>query len=144
MVTINSALVVMASLAVSLRTVNALGCYQSNAQWSMSFDKLYGYADSAAVDADVRADISRICNKVDGSTVAPGKSWSDCTNFDRLGPGNHINYQIAHDGNGGDTRTMEYDICKSAFEWEYGGCSDGSEQNHLGFWFRIDPNQGRC
>ena len=56
---------------------------------------------------------------------------------------NHIEWAIeVRDGQG--EKTIDYDTFKAAFETELGGCSDGSEQNHDGFWFRIDPNARKC
>jgi hypothetical protein len=60
------------------------------------------------------------------------------------GTGNHINWEIKHDGNGDDTRTLTFDICYNALKTEAGACSHGSEQVHDGFWFRIDPNPDTC
>lgn len=56
---------------------------------------------------------------------------------------NHLDWAIeVRDGQG--EKKIDYDTCKAAFETELGGCSDGSEQNHDGFWFRIDPNARKC
>lgn len=56
---------------------------------------------------------------------------------------NHIDWAIeaSHGQSGG---TITYDLCNAAFGTEVSGCASGSEQNHDNFWFRIDPNSGRC
>ena len=60
-----------------------------------------------------------------------------------VGGWNHIDWAIeVRDGQ--EEKTIDYETCKAAFETELGGCSNGSEQNHDGFWFRIDPNAGKC
>lgn len=170
-------------LAASLRTADALGCYSDggvigglNGQ-----DFRFGHLHNQPMHFDdfelrdltdeVKGDINRVCEMVDGSSVGPGQRWSDCSDwawegdnipcpefcgpesesenwttdcFEGCANGNRIEWEIAHDGNGDDTRTMTYDICRNAFETELGGCENGSEQNHDGFWFRIDPNAMSC
>lgn len=171
------------ALAGSLQAVNALGCYSDGGvlgdvnNQDFRFGHLHNrpmhFNDYEARDLteEVKGDIRRVCELVDGSTVSPDTRWSDCSDwawegdnipcpeycapetdtglwttdcFEGCSPGNHISWEIAHDGNGDDTRTMTYDVCVSAFETELGGCENGSEQNHDGFWFRIDPNVFSC
>jgi hypothetical protein len=55
---------------------------------------------------------------------------------------NHLDWAI--EVRDGQEKTIDYETCKAAFESELGGCSNGSEQNHDGFWFRIDPNARNC
>jgi hypothetical protein len=57
---------------------------------------------------------------------------------------NHLDWAIEVRGDGQQEKTIDYETCKKAFETELGGCRDGSEQNHDGFWFRIDPNARKC
>lgn len=44
----------------------------------------------------------------------------------------------------GGSKSIDYETCVNAFNTELGGCNQGSESNHDGFWFRIDPNHGNC
>lgn len=60
-----------------------------------------------------------------------------------LGSMNHLSWEIKH-ANGDDETVLTYDACVKAFEKELGGCSTGSEQNHDGFFYKIDPNAGTC
>ena len=56
---------------------------------------------------------------------------------------NHIDWAIeARDGQPGGL--ISYETCMAALQTEHGGCESGSEQYHSGFWFRIDPNSGKC
>ena len=60
-----------------------------------------------------------------------------------LGSINRINWEIDFNDES-DDKKMTFDICKNAFQTELGGCSTGSEQNHEGFYFKIDPNVDAC
>ncbi|KAF5695645.1 hypothetical protein FDENT_270 [Fusarium denticulatum] len=56
---------------------------------------------------------------------------------------NKINWAVeVHDGQA--EAAITYEQCVEAFNIELGGCQSGSEQNHHGFWFRIDPEFGAC
>ena len=56
---------------------------------------------------------------------------------------NHIDWAIeVRDGN--PEKVIDYDTCVNAFGAELRGCQSGSEQNHDGFWIRIDPPSGAC
>ncbi|KAM0415640.1 hypothetical protein ACHAPT_013412 [Fusarium lateritium] len=39
---------------------------------------------------------------------------------------------------------ITYEQCTEAFNIEASACESGSEQNHHGFWFRIDTEKGAC
>ncbi|KAF4438680.1 NIF-domain-containing protein [Fusarium austroafricanum] len=39
---------------------------------------------------------------------------------------------------------ITYEQCIEAFNTELAACPMGSESNHHGFWFRIDPEMGGC
>jgi hypothetical protein len=56
---------------------------------------------------------------------------------------NHIDWAIEIRGNNPE-KQITYEQCVAAFETEAGACHSGSEQNHDGFWFRIDPSSGGC
>lgn len=61
-----------------------------------------------------------------------------------LGGKNHIRWVVVH-GNGPDGDiVLRQEDCLKAFETEVIGCASGSEQNHGGLWYRIDPNEGPC
>ncbi|KAF4472607.1 hypothetical protein FALBO_494 [Fusarium albosuccineum] len=56
---------------------------------------------------------------------------------------NHIEWAIeVRDGQ--TEHEITYEQCTEAFNTELTGCQSGSEQNHHGFWFRIDPQSGAC
>lgn len=56
---------------------------------------------------------------------------------------NHIDWAIeVRDGN--PEKVVDYDTCVNFFGTELRGCQSGSEQNHDGFWIRIDPSNGAC
>lgn len=40
--------------------------------------------------------------------------------------------------------TMSYDVCMKALNVKASACSRGSEQEHEGFFYGIDPNEGAC
>jgi hypothetical protein len=57
-------------------------------------------------------------------------------------PGNnHINWVI---NLAGPSKMMTWEICSKAFVTELNGCPNGSEQNHEGFFFKIDAEVGNC
>jgi hypothetical protein len=55
---------------------------------------------------------------------------------------NRIDWAIKNTGS--SDATLSFDDCNRALNTELGGCEAGSEQQHSGFWYRIDPNQGKC
>lgn len=61
----------------------------------------------------------------------------------RVGTMSHISWEIKHNNDDAET-VMSFDACNKAFLTELGGCSTGSEQNHDGFFYKIDPNAGTC
>ncbi|KAM5350205.1 hypothetical protein ACJ41O_006710 [Fusarium nematophilum] len=55
----------------------------------------------------------------------------------------HIEWAIeVRDGQ--TEHAITYEQCSEAFNIERSACRFGSEQNHHGFWFRIDPEGGAC
>ena len=86
-------------------------------------------SNPAAIDAGVELCRS-ICQLENGAPDLSDDGW------------NHLDWAI--EVRDGQEKTTDYETCKAAFETELGGCSDGSEQNHNGFWFRIDPNARKC
>ncbi|SPO06384.1 uncharacterized protein DNG_09073 [Cephalotrichum gorgonifer] len=88
----------------------------------------------------------------DGCAATPGRGGSNflCTigcdpNCEHAPEGgfNHIDWAIEiRDGQ--TEHEITYEQCSEAFNIERSGCQSGSEQNHHGFWFRIDPNSGAC
>lgn len=87
-------------------------------------------SNSAIIDAGVQA-CRDICKLTRGEPDLADDGW------------NHIDWAIEV-RSGQTEQVITYETCKAAFETELGGCSSGSEQNHDGFWFRIDPNARKC
>jgi len=102
-----------------------------------------GWGCSKDDDNCIYGDCPDKCNS-DGDCISECAKSCAKIPCDGLYEGNRINYEIKHDGNSDDTRTLTYDICYNAYKTELGGCKTGSEQNHDGFWFRIDPNPRTC
>ncbi|KAK5681513.1 hypothetical protein LTS10_006045 [Elasticomyces elasticus] len=67
----------------------------------------------------------------------------NCGGFSQRGTWNSIAWEVAHANDDAQT-TMTYDTCFNAYWTEAQACNYGSEQNHDGFWFRIDPNGNGC
>lgn len=149
-----------------------------------SHPNLYSDYPTRDIISEVYNDIDTHCQKVAEATVAPGKQWTDCSDwaytdrdsickikcqsdcgnesnvgkcisdcYDAKCPIvpqnslllNRINWEIQHDGNGDETRTLSYDTCKDGFKNVLENCKDyGGELNHGGFWFKLDPNNLRC
>lgn len=86
-------------------------------------------SNSAVIDAGVEW-CKSICELEHGAPDLSDDGW------------NHLDWAI--EMRDGQEKTIDYETCKKAFETELGGCSNGSEQNHDGFWFRIDPNARKC
>ena len=55
---------------------------------------------------------------------------------------NRIDWAVKNEGSA--DATIDAQACKDALNWEIGGCDSGSEQSKGGFWYRIDPNEGKC
>ncbi len=55
---------------------------------------------------------------------------------------NHINWYIKNDMS--TDAAIEFDKCNAALNTELGRCSEGSEQEHEGWWYVMDPNDGTC
>jgi hypothetical protein len=55
---------------------------------------------------------------------------------------NRIDWAIKNEGSA--DATIDFQKCSDALNTEVGGCDSGSEQSHDGFWYRIDPNEGKC
>jgi hypothetical protein len=55
---------------------------------------------------------------------------------------NRIDWAIKNEGSA--DATIDFQKCNDALNTEVGGCDSGSEQSHDGFWYRIDPNEGKC
>ena len=60
-----------------------------------------------------------------------------------VGGTNHIYWKFQN-LSGEEEVTMTYDMCMKALNTEASACSRGSEQNHEGFFYIIDPNEGSC
>ncbi|KAK5172373.1 uncharacterized protein LTR77_004012 [Saxophila tyrrhenica] len=116
------------------------GCYSGGLSWS----DLHG--DGSETDTqEVKNDISTRCQAADGTILGLNDFWWDCTEWGIEGGGvNHIWWEIQTEGDSTDEVTITYDTCNSALSTELGGCSTGSEQNHDGLWFKIDPQAGSC
>lgn len=83
------------------------------------------------------------CEDEDKPCVQECQSKCEWKNFPG---GNHINWKIAHDDDGDDTRTMTADTCKYVLEsLVFNECKDyGGEQTYGGFYWKADPNPGTC
>lgn len=66
-----------------------------------------------------------------------------CDKGPPVGEVNHIDWAIEVRGGDG-AKEISYETCNEWFNWEFGGCQQGSESSHDGFWFRIDPGYGKC
>jgi hypothetical protein len=157
----------LAALLTALATTTtALGCYEPNT-WYLDTYFRYGHLHSDPsffphyifgspqpsardLNQEVRNDIVATCKLVENAIFhGRGSHFSHCSNWatevagleDR---GNRIDWDIKYDGDGTDSRTLTFETCQEAFEAELAGCEHGSDQNHDGFWFRIDPNPGKC
>lgn len=60
-----------------------------------------------------------------------------------VGGTNHIYWKFQN-LSGEEEVTMSYDVCMKALNAEASACSRGSEQEHEGFFYVIDPNEGAC
>lgn len=58
--------------------------------------------------------------------------------------GNHLDWAMAHDGHGGEARTLSYDACVAGFKNVHNSCERGGEMESDGFWFKLDPNTKTC
>ncbi|KAL2070251.1 hypothetical protein VTL71DRAFT_13277 [Oculimacula yallundae] len=67
----------------------------------------------------------------------------DCDKGPPVAEFNRIEWAIEVRGNDGP-KEITYEKCIEWFNWEFGGCHLGGENSHDGFWFRIDPNYGKC
>jgi hypothetical protein len=155
-----------ALLAALATTTTALGCYKGDS-WHRDTDFEYGHLHSdpskfphtligpsqpqaADLNQEVRSDISATCKLVENAIFhGRGSHFSHCSTWGTEvagleDQGSRIDWEIKYDGDGTDSRTLTFETCREAFETELAGCEHGSEQNHGGFWFRIDPNPGKC
>lgn len=58
---------------------------------------------------------------------------------------NNLVFEMKHDDNGDDARTMTYDICSAAMHDIFDDCSDyGGDSVRDGIFFRLDPNPYAC
>jgi hypothetical protein len=155
-----------ALLSTLATTTTALGCYEPNFYLDRHFE--YGHLhsnprefpnsiylisqipDARDLNQEVRNDIVETC-KLTANAVAHGrgKRWEHCsdwaTEIEGLeDKGNRINWEIKYDGDGTEDRILTFETCKKAFEAELEVCQYGSDGVHDGFWFRIDPNPGKC
>jgi hypothetical protein len=58
--------------------------------------------------------------------------------------GNHLNWEMAHDGHGDEARTLSYEVCVAGFKNVHDSCEHGGEMESGGFWFKLDPNTRSC
>lgn len=81
-----------------------------------------------------------------GTCVA--KCINACPFVDQKVPGddsgNHLNWEMAHDGHGEDSRTLSYEACVAGFKHVHDSCEHGGEMESGGFWFKLDPNTKSC
>ena len=115
------------------------GCYTGG----LPFADLLG--EDSTDYSHVEADIKTTCKMAEGKVIEFGRAWKHCSKWTKPdGGSSHINWEIQHDYDGTDDRTVSYDDCVNAWNTELGGCSTGSEQKHNGLWMKIDPNDGSC
>lgn len=121
---------ILGLLAGAGTTVNALGCYSNGPTFS---NMRGGSVDGA---------ISHFCTNYVPRNFNSGQTISHCYPFPEINSGDKVEMVIKN--NQGGSQGMSYDECYHSFQIECGACFHGSEQNHGGFWYRIDPNNGKC
>lgn len=135
----NSLVAAIGLLSAALSTAHALGCYSRGPTWN-DWNKddqnpgLDSIADRiCARVASTNADRPYIDYQAGGAEIACFGSW-------------FFKYSIAIvvRNNRQAPLRLTFDECLTAVKTEMGGCSHGSEQNHAGFWYRLDPNDGIC
>lgn len=154
--------------------VKRTGCYGSGLLFSQLHGIGYSGDATKQVEADIRTTCSKaagqritaespfwLCThweKTSASKDEATECYDNChgdTNCQSLCQVTHGTPDLSDDGynhidwaievrDGQADAEIDYETCKAAFETELGGCSMGSEQNHEGFWFRIDPSARRC
>lgn len=121
---------ILGLLAAAGTTVSALGCYSNGPTFS---DMRGGSVDGA---------ISHFCNNFVPRNFGGSQTVSHCYPFPEDNSADQV--QMVIKNNQGGSQGISYDECYQSFEIERGACTHGSEQNHGGFWYRIDPNNGKC
>jgi hypothetical protein len=108
------------------------------------------WAITVAPDTTCYEDCSDGCSAVGaggrGGELAAALCGSGCDpecGGPRVGGTNHIYWKFQN-LSGEEEVTMTYDVCMEALNSEASACSRGSEQNHEGFFYVIDPNEGSC
>ncbi|KAK3703000.1 hypothetical protein LTR37_014730 [Vermiconidia calcicola] len=115
------------------------GCYTNGLGWT----DLHG--DGATDTLEVVSDIVTRCQAADGTVLGLNDLWWDCSEWTKVDGGvNHIWWEIQTEGDTTDEVTITLDVCAAAWNTELDNCSTGSESNHEGLWFRIDPSEGVC
>lgn len=127
-----------------------------NAKIDLANDPLINSTSMARVYADVQ----RFCLKYANSVVEHGTNIQECTEWPFVktvsSPSgtsgiqmyNHLDF-IVRQGDCGELtvctlNVMTYDMCLAALTVEVAACERGSNQNHNGIYWRIDPGHGPC
>lgn len=106
-------------------------------KWSRCEDRAYEEQSQSCLLIDCPSD----CDSGDEECIKRCGSTCPYQEVDQ----NNLIYQLAHDGNGSDTRTMTYDVSRAGLHSIYDNCNDyGGDTVRDGFWFRLDPNPRNC
>ncbi|KAK0113563.1 hypothetical protein ONS96_014421 [Cadophora gregata f. sp. sojae] len=125
-------------MEVSGRTISKENPFWKCTEWAKTanptegcFDKCLDKCEPAPGDSGIDAALCAThCDK-------------GCDKGPPVGEVNHIDWAIEVRGGDG-AKEISYETCNYWFNWELGGCQQGSESSHDGFWFRIDPGYGKC
>lgn len=128
---VSNTLSLLSLLAVSAPLANALGCYSGGPTFS---DLSGGSVDGA---------IQHFCRTYKPANFAPGQIITHCYPFPENNSRDRVQMELKNN-DGNSQQGLSYDDCVHNFSVERGACAHGSEQNHGSFFYRIDPNNGKC
>ncbi|KAK3703178.1 hypothetical protein LTR37_014655 [Vermiconidia calcicola] len=133
------------TLTACVSQVKGLGCYDDGLLDNSDFKYSRLHGASRDTYDEVRNDINRFCNLMDGRTFRGDERFTDCSTWEvyDFEEYSHINWEVSLYSGQGDW-TIRPDYCISALNWELDHCSNGSEQEHGGFLFKMDPNPEAC
>jgi hypothetical protein len=118
-------------LAASLPTALSLGCYSKGTTWD-DFQRRVPTSYYTSIWTTIANDMS---GQYHGS-----ERYALCYSY--LNSGVHINVVVTN--NSKDSAYLEWEDIFIAIGTERDACEHGSEQNHGGFWYALDPNDGPC
>ncbi|KAF5571965.1 hypothetical protein FPANT_13448 [Fusarium pseudoanthophilum] len=122
-------LCVIAYLAAAIPATSALGCYSRGPTW----DQVNVQRGNEGFPVIAK----EICGTGGGAGDYPANyEVEGCL----AGGDVHANYKIKNNLNA--YSALDYSKCIDSVLTEMFACSHGSEQNHVGFFFYLDPNDG--